>query len=139
MKKDLTESQRTIYIKIKELLDKYPKPEFSKRMIYIEEPEFLELYNLMQEIGDGNDLIPKTKLFVKKLLDEWQRLFESLKFANKDRIAEELNPLRKNDGFSFSSMVYFYELGCTSFRNKLQEYSDFIEKKYDLGREPAEQ
>ncbi|MCW7512094.1 hypothetical protein [Leptospira levettii] len=136
MKKDLTESQRTIYIKIKELLDKYPKPEFSKRMIYIEEPEFLELSNLMQDIGDGNHLIPKTKLFVKKLLDEWQSLFESLQSANKDRIAEELNPSINDNGFGFSSMSILYELGCTFFRNKLQEYTDFIEKKYEIEKQP---
>ncbi|TGL04072.1 hypothetical protein EHQ43_11750 [Leptospira bouyouniensis] len=137
MKKELTESQKAIYIKIKELLNKYPKPDFSKRMIYTEEPAFLELYNLMQEIGDGNDLIPKTKLFVKKLLDEWLRLIESLQSANKDRIAEELNQSSNDNGFGFSSMSILYELGCTSFRNKLQEYSDFIENKYDLGRESA--
>ncbi|MGJ4733667.1 hypothetical protein [Leptospira levettii] len=137
MKKELTESQRTIYIRIKELLDKYSKPEISKRMIYIEEPAFQELYNLMQVIGDGKDLIPKTKLFVKKLLDEWLRLFESLQVANKDRIAEELNPSSNDNGFGFSSMSILYELGCTSFLNKLQEYTDFLERKYDIERELA--
>ncbi|PJZ89076.1 hypothetical protein [Leptospira levettii] len=137
MKKELTESQKAIYIKIKELLNKYQKPDFSKRMIYIEEPAFLELYNLMQEIGDGNDLIPKTKLFVKKLLDEWLRLLESLQSANKDRIAEELNPSSNDNGFGFSSMSILYELSCTSFRNNLQEYTDFLERKYDIERELA--
>lgn len=135
MKSKLTDAQLDTYLKIKEILNKYDESNFSEKMIFFEDLPFLELSRLMDEIGDGSNIIPKTKLFVKKLLGDWKELYEELKLSNQYRIDEEQNPSRNKNGFEFSAISHLYKFSCRIFRKKLKEYTDYIEKKYKTEKE----
>ncbi|MCW7498453.1 hypothetical protein ND860_18095 [Leptospira levettii] len=130
MKKELTEDQINIFQKIKTLIMKYDANQFTEKMIFIEESPFSELKTLMNEIGDGQSLIPKTKSFTKKLLKEWDKLQKSLNEANEQRIEEAQAKIRSTTGFEFSSISILYGMECKFFRETLNEYVEYVEIKY---------
>jgi len=138
MKQKLTTQQYQTYIRIKKLLSTYDVINFSEKMIYIEHTPFQELKDLITNIENENSLVSKTKKYIPNFFKEWQKLHDDLTKANEDRIEEEQSQSKSKSGFEFSFIYHMYEIQCRFFRSILQDYVNYIEKKFNPTDETVE-
>lgn len=138
MKQTLTTQQYQAFIRIKKLLITYDEINFSKKMIYIEDTPFKELEDLMTKFENENSLVSKTKKYIPNFFKAWHKLYYDLKKANQERIEEEQLQYTSKTGFEFSFIYQIYEIPCRSFRSKLQDYINYIEKKFKLPEQTTE-